>query len=95
MANAVYAAQAADADWRPVTSSNVAAVGYAADFHRLFVRFHGGATYAYLDVPPDVWQAFMDAPSKGEFVYDVIRGARGRRPCPKDQLDTVYDCRNL
>lgn len=68
-------AQAGQIDWLPVNSSNVAAIAYEEDFRRLFIRFKSGWAYAYEDVPFSVWNAFLAAPSKGKFVFDVIRGA--------------------
>lgn len=81
---------AASADWIPVSSSNVLEAAYFRDFSYFLVRFHSGTTYVYEDVPVSVWGAFLGAASKGEFIYDVIRGANGRRPCPKSQLDSKY-----
>ena len=86
----VLAAQAGSLDWVPVSSSNLEAVAYAADFRRLFVRFKGGDRYAYDDVPGSVWEAFLAAPSKGQFLYDEVRGAKGRRNVPAGSLDHLY-----
>lgn len=74
--SAVLAAQADTLDWLPVASSNVRAVAYAADFRRLFIRFDAGR-YAYEGVPPGVFQGLVAAPSKGTYVFYVIRN-KGR-----------------
>lgn len=59
----------------PVTSSNLEAVGYCPDRRCLKVRFTSGATYRYLDVPPEVVEAFLAAPSLGKAFAADIRGA--------------------
>lgn len=57
---------------RPVTSSNIAAVGYDAERRELRVRFRGGSEYAYADVPADVAAALVDAPSVGGYLAREI-----------------------
>lgn len=54
-------------------SSNVEAVGYDEDKKELHVRFKGGATYVYREVPIETYQKFMAAPSKGSFLATVIK----------------------
>lgn len=71
--SAVLAAQADSLDWTAVSSSNVQAVAYAADFARLFIRFKSGQRYAYEGVPLGVFQGLLAAPSKGEYVFAIIR----------------------
>ena len=70
---AVLSAQAESLDWTPVASSNVAAVAYSPDFARLFVRFKSGKRYAYEGVPAGVYQGLVAAPSKGEYVWSILR----------------------
>jgi len=77
-------------DWISVSSTNVDAYAYAADFRRLYVSFLNGSVYSYEDVGPDVWEAFQAADSKGRFVWDVLRGAHGERPVPMDRIDNEY-----
>lgn len=60
-------------DWRNVTSSNVEAGAYLTDFHRLFLRFKSGSVYRYDGVDPGMWGGFLSAPSKGRWVYWVLR----------------------
>lgn len=57
-----------------VQSSNVAAVGYDTAFSRLWVKFDSGAVYKYERVPSYVYLDFLRAPSKGVFLWEVIRG---------------------
>ena len=55
----------------PVQSSNIHAVGYDLHSQTLSVQFkaRGGAAagsiYEYIAVPPEVYERFMNAPSKG------------------------------
>ncbi|HEY7299704.1 MAG TPA: KTSC domain-containing protein [Xanthobacteraceae bacterium] len=53
---------------RAVRSSSIAAAGYDRDEETFRVRFIRGDAYDYLHVPPDVFQNFLDAPSKGRFI---------------------------
>lgn len=71
--SAVLRAEADSLEWTPVRSSNVAAVAYNPTFARLFVRFKGGKTYAYDQVPKAIYDAFLVSPSKGRFVFYVLR----------------------
>lgn len=84
----VYADQAA---WiRTPQSSNVYAIAYYADFHRLFIQFHKDGVptsrYVYHNFPPDQWYSFQGASSKGSFVWYEIRNAGA---------DDRYDCEEI
>ncbi|MHC4797460.1 MAG: KTSC domain-containing protein [Planctomycetota bacterium] len=57
-------------DLTPVTSSNIQAIGYEAEDEILQVVFLNGSTYEYYNVPEEVYQAFMTAPSKGKFLWE-------------------------
>ncbi len=54
-------------------SSNVEAIGYDETLEEVWVRFDGGRTYAYENVPPTVWSDFESAASKGTFVNQVLK----------------------
>lgn len=56
-----------------VDSSNIEAIGYDDEAMELHVQFLGGALYTYLDVPREVFDDFMAAPSKGSFLNRVIK----------------------
>lgn len=66
-----------------VQSSNVFAIGYDLDHFYLYVRFldsldHGersgpGPIYRYSGVIPSVFVKFLEAASKGKFIWDNIR----------------------
>ena len=62
---------------RSVTSSNIKAIGYDEDAHRLVVEFHTGKKYAYREVPPGVHEALMGAKSIGLYFGLNIRGKYG------------------
>lgn len=65
------------ADLTPVSSSNVESVGYNYAKHELYVKFKNGSLYVYYHVPYAIYQSFLLAPSKGRFVWQVLRN-RGR-----------------
>jgi hypothetical protein len=68
-------------DLVPVESSAVEAVGYDAEGHELWIRYTGGAVYAYLDVPEEAHRALFEAESIGAFVnVEVKPNYRYRRP---------------
>lgn len=56
----------------PVRSSNVQSIGYESGV--LEIQFHNGGIYQYFDVPAQIHQALMSAPSKGQFFTQNIRG---------------------
>lgn len=58
---------------RPVTSSNVASVGYDQNTLTLEVEFHSGSVYQYFDVPEAVYQEFMAAESTGRYLNRNIK----------------------
>jgi hypothetical protein len=57
----------------PVSSSNLSAVGYDEHEKWLVVEFKDGGMYRYLQVPAPIFQAFMDAPSKGAYFSRSIK----------------------
>jgi hypothetical protein len=56
----------------PVNSSAIAAIGYENGV--LAVTFHNTGTYFHPGVPYFVYEAFMNAASKGVFYNMFIRG---------------------
>jgi hypothetical protein len=58
----------------PVTSTNVASVGYSRRLHALEIEFTRGAIYRFLNVQPNVYRELMAAPSKGHFIAARLRG---------------------
>jgi len=59
-------------DWVYVDSSNIEAVRYLNG--ELQVRFLNGSSYAYSDVPQDIYDEFVNAPSKGSYLNRMIKG---------------------
>ena len=59
----------------PVTSSNVAVVGYASVTRTLEIQFNDGSVYQYLDVPPELHEGLMAAPSVGRYLDQYIKKA--------------------
>jgi hypothetical protein len=57
----------------PVASSSIASVGYDADEVTLEVEFVTGRIYRYVGVPGYIHDAFMTAPSKGQFFNAFVR----------------------
>ena len=61
----------------PVNSSNVAAIGYCDVCRVLQVDFSNRKRYRYQDVPSQVFDSFLAAPSKGRFLNSVIKSEFG------------------
>jgi hypothetical protein len=63
--------------WVGVRSSNVSAIAFeempTPPYRRLYVRFKSGAVYRYDGVPRGLYEGMLAAPSKGEYLYAVIR----------------------
>jgi lysyl-tRNA synthetase class 2 len=57
-----------------VQSTTLAAVAYDADRRLLRLRFRDRKIYQYSDVPGDVHEALLRAPSKGLYFNRFIRG---------------------
>ena len=58
-----------------VASSNVASVGYDATTETLEVEFLNGSMYQYYNVPENMYDRFMQDPSKGRFLNLHIKNA--------------------
>jgi hypothetical protein len=56
-----------------VDSSNIEAIGYDEDPQELHVRFISGGYYVYHDVPRQVFDDLMRAPSKGSFLNREVK----------------------
>jgi len=57
----------------PVSSSNLASVGYDSAGYVLEVEFSDGDVYQYLDVPETVFQELVSAPSPGRYLNEQIK----------------------
>ena len=58
---------------QPVTSSNIASIGYDSDSQTLEIEFHTGAVYQYFGVPSSVHAELMQASSHGKYFSLHIR----------------------
>lgn len=68
---------------RPVESTSLESIGYDSTERKLEVEFKHGAIYEYVEVPAEVFDAFLAADSKGSFFnsdiknsYDFVRVTR-------------------
>lgn len=59
-------------EMKPVESSNLKAVGH--DGQNLFVDFHNGSSYKFLNVPSDIFSAIQQAGSAGKYFHAQIQG---------------------
>ena len=63
-----------------VLSSEIEWIGYESKRNMLQVEFIVGGTYQYDNVPPLVYEGFLNAPSHGRFFETEIKG---HYPCRK------------
>ena len=57
-----------------VDSSNVESIGYDDEKQELHVRFLSGGYYIYHEVPRQIFDDLMNAPSKGSFLNREMKG---------------------
>ena len=55
-------------DMQPVSSSNIASIGYDAENQTVYVQFLNGSTYAYKGVPEHEFENLRTAPSIGSYL---------------------------
>lgn len=55
-------------DMQPVSSSNIAAIGYDLENQTAYVQFLNGSTYAYKGVPEHEFDNLRTAPSVGSYL---------------------------
>ncbi|QDD87437.1 KTSC domain-containing protein [Bacillus cereus] len=65
----------------PVSSSNLASVGYDDSSKTLYVSFQNGRLYKYYAVPNSIYQGLMSATSHGQY-FDryVVKGGYSYDP---------------
>lgn len=56
-----------------VQSSNLKKVGYDPESRTLAIEFNKGGTYHYQDVPQEVFDELMEAPSQGRYFSSQIK----------------------
>lgn len=59
---------------KPVSSSNIASIGYDSTTAVLEVEFLNGGVYQYYDVPEYVYHELMAAASHGSYLAANIKG---------------------
>lgn len=61
----------------PVSSSNIASIGY--DGSTLYVHFNSGGLYEYYNVPLSVYNGLISASSHGSYLATYVKGRYGYR----------------
>ena len=59
--------------WVSVDSSFIDSIAYFSLARVLEVRMKNGKRYTFMDVPPEVYKAFLESPSNGNFFNTIIR----------------------
>jgi len=59
---------------KPVSSSNIASIGYDENSSTLEIEFLNNSIYQYFDVPLHIYQGLMQADSHGQFLAQNIKG---------------------
>ncbi len=59
---------------QPISSTNIASIGYDSATQTLEVEFHSYSVYQYFGVPQQVYEDFLNSGSKGQFHRQYIRG---------------------
>jgi KTSC domain len=57
----------------PVSSSNLASVGYDAPTHTLEIAFQSGSLYRYSGVPSTAYRGLLAAGSHGTYFHSFIK----------------------
>ncbi len=60
-------------NWVSVESSVFSAAAYIPGDRLLYLKFHGGDVYRYFDFPPEQYDEFVAAESKGRYFAHNIR----------------------
>ena len=58
----------------PVTSTNIAEIGYNESSRTLEILFRNGGLYQYFDVPSQEHRELMNASSQGQYLNTHIKG---------------------
>ena len=65
----------------PISSSHILSAEYDDENQEMFIEFDNGSRYRYSNVDSVVFTAFMDSPSKGNYLHKVIK-----QVCPCEKL---------
>lgn len=55
-------------------SSNISRIGYDEANRVLKIEFKNGSLYDYFDVPVNVFEGMRNAPSKGQYLAQQVKG---------------------
>ena len=58
---------------QPIQSKSVRSAGHDPEENVLEVEFASGGVYRYLNVPPEVYDWFLKAGSKGAFINRIVK----------------------
>lgn len=58
---------------QPVSSSNIASIGYESSSQTLEIEFHSGGVYEYYNVPEGVYTGLLTAGSHGVYFHEHIK----------------------
>ncbi len=61
-------------NWVSVVSTVFTSAAYDEDKHHLYLKFHSGKVYRYLEFPPHQYDEFLTAESQGKYFGAHIRG---------------------
>ncbi len=61
-------------NWTSVVSRALTSSAYDEGKRQLYLRFHSGKVYRYFEFPPDQYDEFLAAESKGRYFGSHIRG---------------------
>ncbi len=59
----------------PIASTNIASAGYDEASQTLEVEFISSGIYQYYNISADLYQQFIQSPSKGQFLNIYIKNA--------------------
>jgi hypothetical protein len=59
----------------PVSSSNIASIGYDPDSLTLEIEFNNGSIYQYFDVSQRIYEELINSDSVGGFLASNIKGS--------------------
>lgn len=60
----------------PITSSNLAQIGYDSDTMLMQIMFKNGSLYSYANVEPDTYNEMMTSDDPGRYFAEIIKPQR-------------------
>jgi hypothetical protein len=69
-------------------STNIASAGWCSTRFCVDVEFKGGVVYRYHNVSAKVWEDFLAAESKGQFVHSVLKKYECEKLDPEGEAET-------